>query len=82
MEARNILWQIVLESRGIIEVNKEVAEEDLRYHLRLVIEVGVVMAHLSKEDGGGIVSETVDRPMPTAPARAYAMRAHEDKDAP
>ena len=23
---------------------------------------------------GGIVSETVDRPMPTAPARAYAIR--------
>ena len=31
---------------------------------------------------GGIVSETVDRPMPTAPARAYAMRAREDQDAP
>ena len=27
---------------------------------------------------GGIVSETVDRLMPTAPARAYAMRARED----
>ena len=50
MEARNILWQIVLESQGIIEVNKEVAEEDLQHHLRLVIEVGVVVAHLSKED--------------------------------
>ena len=31
---------------------------------------------------GGIVSEIVDRPMPTAPARAYAMKAREDKDAP
>ena len=31
---------------------------------------------------GGIVSETVDRPMPTAPARAYAMRAREDQNAP
>ena len=31
---------------------------------------------------GGIVSETVDRPMPTAPARAYAMKAHEDQNAP
>ena len=31
---------------------------------------------------GGIVLETVDRPMPTAPARAYAMKAHEDQDAP
>ena len=31
---------------------------------------------------GGIVSETVDRPMPTALARAYAMKAHEDQDAP
>ena len=30
----------------------------------------------------GIVSETLDRPMPTAPARAYAMKAHEDQDAP
>ena len=31
---------------------------------------------------GGIVSETVDRPMPTAPARAYAMKAREDQNAP
>ena len=31
---------------------------------------------------GGTVSETVDRPMPTAPARAYAMKAREDHDAP
>ena len=50
MEAHNILWKIVLESQGIIEVNKEVAEEDLRHHLLLVIKVGVVVAHLSKED--------------------------------
>ena len=28
---------------------------------------------------GGIVSETVDRPIPTAPARAYAMKAREDQ---
>ena len=31
---------------------------------------------------GGTVLETVDRPMPTAPARAYAMKAHEELDAP
>ena len=31
---------------------------------------------------GGIVSETVDRPTPTAPARDYTMRAREDQDAP
>ena len=31
---------------------------------------------------GDIVSETVDRPMPTAPARAYAMKAREDQNAP
>ena len=31
---------------------------------------------------GGIVSETVDRPMPTALARAYAMKAREDQDVP
>ena len=31
---------------------------------------------------GGIVSETVDRLMPTAPTRAYAMKAREDQDAP
>ena len=31
---------------------------------------------------GGIVSETVDRPMLSAPARAYAMKAREDQDAP
>ena len=30
---------------------------------------------------GGIVSETVDHPMLTAPARAYAMKAREDQDA-
>ena len=27
---------------------------------------------------GGIMSETMDRPMPTAPARAYAMKPRED----
>ena len=31
---------------------------------------------------GGIVSETVDRSMPTAPARAYDMKAREDQDVP
>ena len=31
---------------------------------------------------GGIMSETVDRPTPTALTRAYAIRAHEDQDAP
>ena len=30
----------------------------------------------------GTVPEIVDRPMPMAPARAYAMKAHEDQDAP
>ena len=30
---------------------------------------------------GGIVSEIVDRPMPTSPTRAYAMKAREDQDA-
>ena len=30
---------------------------------------------------GGIVSETVDLPMPTTSARAYAMKVREDKDA-
>ena len=30
---------------------------------------------------GGIVSETMDRPMPTAPTRAYAVKAREDHDA-
>ena len=28
------------------------------------------------------MSETVDRPMPSVPARAYAMKACEDHDAP
>ena len=28
------------------------------------------------------MSEIVDRPMPSAPARAYAMKAHGDQDAP
>ena len=31
---------------------------------------------------GSIVSETVDHPTPIALARGYAMRAHEDQDAP
>ena len=31
---------------------------------------------------GGIVSETMDRPMPTTPAQAYSMKAREDQDAP
>ena len=31
---------------------------------------------------GGTIYETVDRPIPTAPARAYAIRAREDQDAP
>ena len=38
---------------------------------------------LSQHRGqGGTVSETVDRPMLTTPARAYAMKACEDQDAP
>ena len=31
---------------------------------------------------GGIVSDTVDHPMPTTLAQAYAMKAREDQDAP
>ena len=31
---------------------------------------------------GGIVSKTVDCPMPTTPAPTYAMKAREDQDAP
>ena len=30
---------------------------------------------------GGIVSKTVDRPMPITPTRAYAMKSREDQDA-
>ena len=30
----------------------------------------------------GIVSKTVDHLIPTTPARAYAMKVHEDQDAP
>ena len=38
---------------------------------------------LSQHRGrGGTVSETEDRVMPTTPARAYAMKAREDQDAP
>ena len=50
MEVLNILWQIVPKSQGIIEVNKEVAEEDPRHHFRLVIEVEVEGAKVSIED--------------------------------
>ena len=31
---------------------------------------------------GGIVLETMDRPMPTTPSPTYAMKAREDQDAP
>ena len=31
---------------------------------------------------GGIVLETMDRPMPTTPAQTYAMKAREDQDSP
>ena len=31
---------------------------------------------------GGTVSEAVDHPIPTTPERTYAIRAHEDQDAP
>ena len=31
---------------------------------------------------GGTISETVDRPIPIAPARAYSIKAREDQDAP
>ena len=31
---------------------------------------------------GGTIFETVDSPIPTAPARSYAIRAREDQDAP
>ena len=31
---------------------------------------------------GGTVSETVDRPMPSTPARAYAMKTRVDQDTP
>ena len=50
MEALNILWKIVPESQGIIEVYKEVAEEDPQHHLRLVIEVEVEGTKVSIED--------------------------------
>ena len=50
MEVLNILWQIFPESQGIIEVNKEVAEEDPRHHFRLMIEVEVEGAKVSIED--------------------------------
>ena len=36
---------------------------------------------LGQHRGRGIVSETVDRPMPIAPALAYAMKARKDQDA-
>ena len=58
------------------------AEGDLLHHLRLGIEVGVEVAHFSIGERGGIMSETVDRPTPTAPARAFAIRSSEDQDAP
>ena len=31
---------------------------------------------------GDTIYETVDHPIPTTPTRAYAIKAHEDQDAP
>ena len=36
---------------------------------------------IQHRERGGIISETVDRPIPTAPAPAYAVKAREDQDA-
>ena len=48
----NILWQIVPESQGIIEVYKKAAEENQLHYLRRDIEVGVEVAQFSIEDKG------------------------------
>ena len=55
------------------------AKGDLLYHLQLRIEIGVKVARFSIED----MEVQCQRhcPMPTAPARAYAMKACEDQDA-
>ena len=58
------------------------AEEDLRHHFRLTIVVGGRSGPSQHRGQGGIVSETVDRPMPTTPARSYAMKAREDQNSP
>ena len=57
------------------------AEGDLLHNLQLKIEVGVEVARFGIEDVE-VQLETMDRPMPTAPTRAYAMKACEDQDAP
>ena len=36
---------------------------------------------IQHKERGGTVLETVDHPMPMAPARAYAMKARQDQDA-
>ena len=72
MEALNILWQIVPKSQGTIRILRVIAEGGPRNHRRLEIE---------DRGRGGTVSETVDHSMPSAPARAYAMKARGDQDA-
>ena len=60
------------ESQGIVEVCKPLTRDRGRGQ-------GGPFQHRGH---GSIVSEIVDRPMPIATARSYAMRANEDQDAP
>ena len=56
-------------------------EGDLLHHLQLGIKIGVEVARFSIGDLD-VQCQTVDRPMPIAPARAYVMKAREDQDYP
>ena len=83
MEALNILWQIVPKSQGTIGILRVIAEGGLRHHRRLEIEVEVEGARANIEDEEAQCQRYIeDRPMPSAPARAYAMKACGDQDAP
>ena len=81
MEALNILWKIVPKIQGTIGILIVTVEGGPRHHRRLEIEVEVEGARASIKDERGTVSKTVDRPMPSTPARACAMKACGDQDA-
>ena len=81
MKARNILWQNFPRESGDNR-SQQGSGRGRSAAPPLTRDRGRGRSGPSQQRGrGGIVLETVDRPMATAPARAYAMRAREDQDA-
>ena len=82
MEALNILWKIVPKSQGTIGILRVIVEGGSQHHRRLEIEVKVEGDQSQHKGQEGTVSKAVGRPMTSAPARAYAMKASGDQEAP